>query len=295
MLQLPRLKGRKPSVVVGVAERFKAPGCGPGERGFESLRSPHSTITVALDICAQYCAQGSGAAVLGSITAGGTEKERSTVDTSIKQTVDALLLQRNTNELLILCQTDERYWRALRLYLYETDENLRWPAIEAIAELMGRWCNEGGTEKVREYIRRLLWLLNDESGGIGWSAPEAIAEMCVRVPELLEPYGHIMISYVLKGQDLLNGSLWAIGRLGKQIKEVLCAYQEKVLAAFDKDDSETLALAAWAMGESEFAPAVPHLKMLKDRKEIVQIYIDGHFQEKSLGNWANEAIAKICR
>ena len=40
MLQLARLKGRKLSVVVGVAERFKAPGCGPGDRGFESLRSP---------------------------------------------------------------------------------------------------------------------------------------------------------------------------------------------------------------------------------------------------------------
>ncbi len=217
------------------------------------------------------------------------------MDISIKQTVDALLLQRDSNELLRLCQTDERYWRALRLYLYETDENLRWPAIEAIAELMGRWWHESTRERVHEYIRRLLWLLNDESGGMGWSAPEAIAEMCARIPELLEPYGHIMISYILKGQGLLNGSLWAIGRLGKQVKEVLCVDQVKVLAAFDKDEPETLALAAWAMGETDFAPAVPNLAMLRDRKEIVRIYIDGHFQEKSLGNWANEAVAKICR
>ncbi len=217
------------------------------------------------------------------------------MDTSIKQTVDALLLQGDSNGLLRLCQTDERYWRVLRLYLYETDENLRWPAIEAIAELMGWWWHEGSTEKVHEFIRRLLWLLNDESGGIGWSAPEAIAEMCVRTPELLEPHGHMMISYVLKGQGLLNGGLWAIGRLGKQIKEILCTYQDEVLAAFDSDEPETLALAAWAMGESDFAPALPHLARLRDRKELVRIFMDGHFQEKHLGNWANEAVAKICR
>jgi hypothetical protein len=222
-------------------------------------------------------------------------KERSAVDTSIKQTVDALLLQGDSKELLRLCQTDERYWHALRLYLYETDENLRWPAIEAVAGLMGRWWHEGSRERVYEYIRRLLWLLNDESGGMGWSAPETIAETIIRIPELLEQYGRIMISYVLKGQGLLNGSLWAIGRLGKRVKEELCKYQDKVLAAFDSDEPETLALAAWAMGESDFAPAVPHLAMLGGRKEIVRIYIDGHFQEKSLGNWANEAVAKICR
>jgi hypothetical protein len=54
MLQLLRLKGRKLSVVVGVAERFKAPGCGPGERGFESLRSPHTSITITLDVTRPY-------------------------------------------------------------------------------------------------------------------------------------------------------------------------------------------------------------------------------------------------
>jgi len=217
------------------------------------------------------------------------------VDTSIKQTVDALLLQGDSNELVRLCQTDERYWRALRLYLYETDENLRWPAIEAVAELMGRWWHEGSRERVYEYIRRQLWLLNEESGGIGWSAPETIAEMILRIPELLEPYGHVMVSSVLKEQDLLSGSLWAIGRLGKRVRDELYAYQDKILAAFDSDEPETLALAARAMGESGFDPAVPSLEMLRDRKETVRIYIDGHFQGKPLGDWSNEAVAKIRR
>jgi len=158
---------------------------------------------------------------------------------------------------------------------------------------MKRWWREGNRERVREYIRSLLWLLNEESGGIGWSAPEVIAETIVSIPELLEPYGSMMVAYALEGQSLLNSGLWAIGRLGKQIKETIAFFQDEVFTAFDSDDPETLGLAAWAMGQAGFTPALARLTMLSDRKELVRIYIDGHFQEKPLGKWSKEAIAKI--
>jgi len=158
---------------------------------------------------------------------------------------------------------------------------------------MKRWWHEGSIERVREYIRSLLWLLNNESGGIGWSAPETIAETIVSIPELLEPYGSMVIAYTLEGPSLLNSGLWAIGRLGKQVKGTVAFLQDKVIAVFDSDDPETLGLAAWAMGEVGFAPALPSLAVLRDRKEPVQIYIDGCFQEKPLGKWAKEASAKI--
>ena len=217
------------------------------------------------------------------------------MDTSIKQQVKALLLQRDYSELIRLCQKERRFWRTLRLCIYETHESLRWSAIEAIAELLKRWWHDGNREMVLEYIRSLLWTLNDESGGIGWSAPETIAETIVSIPELLEPYGSIMIAYAFNAPDLLNGSLWAIGRLGRQAKEAVVFSQDKVLAAFDSDNPETLGLAAWAMGEAGFIPALAPLEMLGDRKEPVRIYIDGHFQEKSLGEWAKEAIVKIAQ
>ena len=35
--------------------------------------------------------------------------------------------------------------------------------------IMERWRYEDNRERVREYIRGLLWLLNEESGGIGSS------------------------------------------------------------------------------------------------------------------------------
>ncbi len=35
---------------------------------------------------------------------------------------------------------------------------------------------------VREHLRRLFWLLNDESGGTGWRAPESIRSILSACP-----------------------------------------------------------------------------------------------------------------
>lgn len=215
------------------------------------------------------------------------------MDRSIKQQVKALLLQRDYGRLLDLCERDRGFWKALRFCLYEIDESQRWPAIEAVAKLMQRWWQAGRGERVREYIRSLFWLLNDESGGIGWNAPQTIAEIIVAIPQLLEPYGGMMIAHTFEEPPLVKGALWGIGRLGKQIKEAVEFSQDVVLEAFESRDPETLGLAAWAMGEVGFAPALPFLEFLKDRGEPVQIYIEGDFYERPLGQWAKDAINKI--
>jgi hypothetical protein len=215
------------------------------------------------------------------------------LDKSIKQQVKALLTKKDYGEIVRLCHTDKRFWRSLRLFLYETDETLRWDAIETIASLMGKWWHEGKKEAVLEYIRNLLWLLNDESGGIGWGAPETIAETIILIPELLQPYGSMMMAHALEGPPMLNSGLWAIGRLGKRARESIPLFQDRVFAAFDSREPQTLGLAAWAMGQAGFTPALAAVKTLADRKELVRILIDGHFQEKPLGDWAQEAIASL--
>jgi hypothetical protein len=212
---------------------------------------------------------------------------------SPKQQVSALLLQRDFPTLLDLCEEDKRLWRILWANLYEADERLRWPAIEAVARMMGRWWQAGYNERVREYIRRLLWSLSDESGEMGWSAPQTIAEIVVSIPELLEPYGRIMISRAFGEPSLVTGGLWGIGRLGTWIREVLESLKDGILEAFEADDTETLGLAAWAMGEVRFEYALPYLEKLKGIKEPARIYDEGHFYEKPVGQWAQEAAVKI--
>lgn len=215
------------------------------------------------------------------------------MDNTIKQQVKTLLKERNFEKLLDLCQRDRHFWKELRFRLYDTEERLRWSAIEAVAKLVQRWWQAGQKEKVREYIRNLFWSLNDESGGIGWSAPQTIAEIIVSIPELLHPYGSMMISHAFEEPPLIKSGLWGIGRLGRQLAEAVDYFQDKVLETFQTDDAETLGLAAWAMGEVGFKPAFPFLKKLQTRKKPVQIYVGGDFHEKPLGQWAKEAIAKM--
>ncbi len=133
----------------------------------------------------------------------------------------------------------------------------------------------------------------DESGGIGWSAPQTIAEIIVNIPELLDPYGSMMIAHAFEEPPLIKGGLWGIGRLGKLSTEAVEFFHDMVLAVFRSEDAETLGLAAWAVGEAGFKPALPFLEKLLERKEKVQIYIKGYFHEKPLGQWTREAISKI--
>jgi hypothetical protein len=92
---------------------------------------------------------------------------------------------------------------------------------------------------------------------------------------------------------LVQSGLWAIGRLGRRIEPAVKSFKGIVLATFESDDAQTIGLAAWAMGEVGYAPALPLLESLKDREEPVQIYIDGHFCQKTIGEWSRDAIAEI--
>jgi len=217
------------------------------------------------------------------------------MDKSVKKQVEDLLRKRDFGLLLELCERDRRFWQEVRFRLYDMDERLRWPAIETAAKFMQHRWHSGEEEKVRRYIRTLFWSVTDESGGIGWSAPQTIAEIIVQVPELIDPYGSMMIAYSIDEPPLVKGCLWGIGRLGRQIRKSVDSFEEKVLAVFQVDDDETLGLAAWAMGKVGFTNALPFLKKLRSSIELVRIYIDGDFCGKTLAQWAEEAITNIER
>jgi hypothetical protein len=158
---------------------------------------------------------------------------------------------------------------------------------------MKQWWDSGNEEKVRIYIRTLFWSLNDESGGIGWSSAQSIAEIIAQNPVLINPYGSMMIAHCIDELALLKGCFWGIGRMGGLIKEAMKSFTDEILSVFGNDDFEILGTAAWAIGESGFSLAKPFLEKICSRSEPVMIYMKGIFFEKPVGKWAEEALKKL--
>ncbi|RZB31250.1 MAG: hypothetical protein SRB2_04775 [Desulfobacteraceae bacterium Eth-SRB2] len=61
-------------------------------------------------------------------------------------------------------------------FFYSTNELIKWRAITAMGAVVSRLA-EQDMESARVVMRRLIWNLNDESGGIGWGSPEAMGEI----------------------------------------------------------------------------------------------------------------------
>ena len=215
------------------------------------------------------------------------------MDKEVKNHVKTLLLGRDHDQLIKLSEEDRRYWKEVRFRMYDLDESIRWTAIETAAGVVKHWWESGRKEKVRNYIRTLFWSLNDESGGIGWSSAQTVAEIIVQIPELADPYASMLIAHTLDEPPLVNGGLWGIGRMGTIALDSVIFFKEKVLRTFQSDNEETLGLLSWAMGEVGLKEALPYLRSLQNEDRTVSIYIRGEFVEKTVGTWAADAITKI--
>jgi hypothetical protein len=101
---------------------------------------------------------------------------------------------------------------------FNNDNTVKFKAIYVFGKLLSIITNNN-IEDARIIMRRLMWSLNDESGGIGWGAPEAMAEAMANNSALAKEYFHILLSYIredgnfLEFDALRKGALLGLARL----------------------------------------------------------------------------------
>jgi hypothetical protein len=101
-------------------------------------------------------------------------------------------------------------------FFYHMDDRIKFRSVTAMG-FLARRISGTRMEKARIILRRIMWNLNDESGGIGWGSPEAMGEILSKSPELAVEFKSILFSYLdhrgnhIEHEMLQRGVLWGIG------------------------------------------------------------------------------------
>ncbi len=187
---------------------------------------------------------------------------------------------------------------------YSGEPLLRWRAVSAFGFVVGVLMAQEEMERARVAMRRMMWSLNDESGGIGWGAPEAMSEAMTNNEVLAEEYHRILLSYVWEEGNFLEhgplraGALWGIARVSEIHADMMrrAGAWERIRPYLDDEDTAAKSFAVWAAGLVADAEACPKLSKMAEEREVVELYRDYHLRTYSLSTLALEAMQRLdCR
>ena len=227
-------------------------------------------------------------------------KKESAAGRAIKQKVLGLLKSSDfDNALFELCQMPGRQViNPLFSFLHNSNQDVKWAAVRAMGAVVSNLADDD-MESARVIMRRLMWNLNDESGGIGWGSPEAMGEILANHEDLGREYVHVLISYTrengnyLEHELLQRGLLWAIGRLAQAKPELLQNAIPYLLPYLESLDATVRGLASWLMGLLGVGEATSRLQGLTHDRNQLQIYLDNQLTGCRVMDLAEEALNAI--
>ena len=186
--------------------------------------------------------------------------------------------------------------------LCSSNETVRWHAITALGPIVADLADHD-MEAARVVMRRFMWSLNDESGGIGWGAPEAMAEIMAVHDRLAEEYGHMLVAYMredgfyLELPQLQQGLMWGLSRFAMVKPDLLKAKNVIIylLPYLNSPDSTVRGLAARALGFLQSKEASQELAKLVNDSAQVKIFLNRTFVADTVGGLAHKALANIVK
>nr|MBN2276414.1 hypothetical protein [candidate division Zixibacteria bacterium] len=200
-----------------------------------------------------------------------------------KSNVEKILHARDMDIIQSWGQNDTGINRILISTLFSPKELIRWRAIEAIG-LVARQLVQTNPEGVRQTLTRLFWMMNEESGNLCWHAPEAIGEILVNVPSLIDEYGLVLSSFVIE-EPFERGTRLAIARAARLKKKPFVHVAGQIAETLNDDHPEMRAasiLALKSLGDLTFSGAIGSLM---DDPAAVMIYnfVNGDLEKKTVG------------
>lgn len=228
----------------------------------------------------------------------------------LKKYILTLLEESNTEDLSekLYNYLDHRLINPLFIALCHPIEKVRWHAVVSFGWLIPAIA-EKNLEAGRIVMRRFLWSLNDESGGIGWGSPEAMAEIMCHNSSLRKEYLHMLISYMrgdgeklfedgnyLELPMLQRGLLWGISRLCEDHRQEMIEQKivDDVRAYLKSSDPYVMGLAIRCLGLIGDKAGLEESRHVQSHNEILHLFINREFRYISVAELFQDAIRLSC-
>ncbi len=214
---------------------------------------------------------------------------------SLKAEVVEALLAADFDRVAQLAAASRRVFTILISLAYDKESLITWRGIEAIGPAVGALAGSD-PGAARDIVHRLLWSVTEESGAIGWSAPEMLAEIVAGSPGSFQDVVPIIPSF-FEEPPLRPGVLWALGRLAAAGVILPAGAGQIVAAGLKARDPAARGMAVWAvgcLGLKEMLAAISSLTtdpgrfMLYRGHELVNTGIGDLAGEVSLGLQAKQ-------
>jgi HEAT repeat protein len=184
-------------------------------------------------------------------------------------------------------------------FLYDGNPVVKWNAVMSMGAVVSRLADED-MEAARTIIRRLMWNLNDESGGIGWGSPEAMGEILANNKKLADEYHKILLSYSRRdgnfqeNEYMQEGVLWGIGRLASKRPDLVQEPAVPHLMIFlDSRNPVVRGYAARLMGIIGYREARQKLESLLEDITEIPVNMDRRPVTLKVRDMAAEALERI--
>ena len=212
----------------------------------------------------------------------------------LKEELRRLVAAGNFAHIETLAGQQRRVLSFLTALTYDPDPLVGWRAVEAIGRAAGRLADDD-PEYVRVHLRRMQWLLNDESGGIGWRLPEAMGEIIRCRPRAFAEFVPIVIAlFDMEEEDVAKfrpGILWAIGRLAPVFSaDTLKPALEWIAPCLGSGHAATRGMAAWCLGQMQRADLLTSHPALLTDPHPLEFYHHGQISQKTVAQLAQEAM-----
>jgi hypothetical protein len=189
----------------------------------------------------------------------------------------------------LLGNSESSVVNALFASIYNTDPKIKWHAVSSFG-LLAQYYEKENMTKVRDILRRCIWMLTEESGGIAWGAPEVIGEIITVLPKITKEYTELLLSYVYEDEDdndnylefvpFRKGVYWGILRIASEFPELIAEQKKVLIKRIDFEDDEEILAYIWLIGKAIQSDEI--IKKLSDKElngKSFEFYIQDKFEE----------------